>query len=304
MKAHAAALLLVAWLPIVACDAAATDDARNGLAPTAATAGARTTDIPPPSTREIVRAGWGGTERGRYDAARSVYVERDTALPEVTETGVWHRLAFTSGDRRYVTGLTAARTTAADTGEPPAPVSLGQATFVLEGGRWQAVDGGFVGQLAVNASGNPAAIDRDQSRVPSPHALSDGRMLFAIRLTDFAQGTRLERHAVLLFDPRGMARAKTRRTPEYPNGSWSLVAMLPTGSDNAAACDGGAVMPCAADSATLRFGPSGNGLPDIRVQRAGSEIVGPGKVRRLGPGDTTTYRFDPTQGDYVPRRER
>jgi len=127
-------------------------------------------------------------------------------------------------------------------------------------------------------------------------------MLFTIRLSDFAQGTSLQSHAVLLFDPRGMTRGEARNR-DYPNGGWSLIALLPAGSDNAAACDGGAVMTCAADRGTIHFEATGAVLPDIRVQRAGTEIIAPGKVRQLGPSNTVLYRYDAARDEYVRRRE-
>lgn len=308
MKPYAAPLIVTALLTTAACNATPASEKANEHAQAAATAPAATSpdtqsaDIPPPSAREILRAGWDGTERGSYDAQRNVFVERDTATQEVLETGLWHQLSFTSGDRRYFTGLTSAiQVAGAETGEPSSPVSLGQATFVAEGDRWRPVDSGFVGNLDVNATGNPAAIDPDQSRVPPPHVLPDGRTLFAIRMKDFAQGISLQSHAVLLFDPRGVAPGNARKSG-YPNGGWSLVAMIPTGSDNAAACADGAVMPCAADSGTLRFEPSGTDLPEIRVQRVGSEAIAPGKVRQLGADDTLVYRFDRAQSEYALRQ--
>ncbi|MFV0625417.1 hypothetical protein ACBY01_15590 [Sphingomonas sp. ac-8] len=309
MNTHMAALV-VASLTMAACNAAPADGERMEGANAAAAASATTapqtppSDVPVPSARDILRASFGGTERGRYDAQKSAFVEQDEATPEVLWTEVWHRLTFTSGGKRYFTGLTsAAQADAEGTSGQPVSIALGQATFVLENGQWRAVDSGFVGQLNVNASGNPARIDTDQSRVPSPHVLADGRVVFAIRMTDFAQGTSLQSHAVLLFDPRGMAPVGASK-PGYPNGGWSLVGILPTGSDNDAACEGGAVLTCAADSGTLRFEPSGTGLPDIRVQRTGTEIVAPGKVRQLGPDDTQLYRYDRAEAEYVVQRAR
>ncbi|MDJ0275898.1 hypothetical protein QLH51_03660 [Sphingomonas sp. 2R-10] len=308
MKTHAAALVLAASLTTTACDAAPAGGKKDGrpqaMAPTS-TSPARplATDAPPPTARDILRAGWDGAENGRYDADRKVYVDSEPG-DGTNETGVWHRLPFTSGGRSYFTGFTAmTQVEAAEAHGARKPVSLGQATFVLEDGRWRAVDSGFVGELAVNASGNPARIDMDQSGLPPPHRVEDGRMLFALRLSDFAQGTTLGSHAVLLFDPRGMKRSEARKR-DYPNGGWSLVAVLPTGSDNAAACDGGAVMTCAADRGTIRFEAAGTDLPDIRVRRAGTEIVAPGKVRHLGPDNTVLYRYDTARDEYVVRRER
>ncbi|MEO6517995.1 MAG: hypothetical protein ABIO17_03245, partial [Pseudoxanthomonas sp.] len=93
--------------------------------------------------------------------------------------------------------------------------------------------------------------------------------------------------------PRELTRTDEQR--------WVYVGNVVVGADNGAACDEeeGAKIVCAKSAGTLSFVPQPQGdFPLLRVARSGTEIVEGGKIRTLGPADTTEYRYDAATKQY------
>lgn len=209
----------------------------------------------------------------------------------------WYGHAFQVRGRQYFTGF-ATRSE----GEPgpdsetglmePGHVAIGQATFTPfadEDKPWMQLDSdGFVGEFGANDQGDPV----DTARKAESHETADGRLVLAVPTRRFAGGVATASYAVFLFDPDNKDALPFRR--------WGYLGSITTGSDNAAACEDGAVSPCASSSGTLTFGEAdASGLPVLQVAQAGTTIAGPGDVHTLGAGDALRYTFDAKAGRYV-----
>ncbi len=222
--------------------------------------------------------------------------ENDGMEGEAT-VSYWFGYEFTLKGKHYFTGF-ATRSDGpegpdAETGvEVPGQVALAQATFVRTGDAgkpaWSTPDtDGYIGEFGGNDQ--PDAVD--STRKPQSQEIADGRLLLAIPTNSFAQGVANSTYALFLFDPAGV--------DALPFRQWGYLGTVAAGVDNAAACDDGKVMPCAASTGTLSFQlPGQAGLPEVRIALAGKEISGPGKVRDLGAQDALSYVFDATAGSY------
>lgn len=210
----------------------------------------------------------------------------------------WTGHAFDFKGRHYYTGFankTEGQEPDGDAGMmEPGHVAISQATFVREDKAgepgWTPVDtDGYVGEFG----SNDRADEIDDSRKPQSHASEDGRMLLAIPTRRFMNGIASASYALFVFDPDNVDQLEHR--------SWGYLGSVAAGEDNAAACDGGAVMPCAASAGTLSFlAETDAGLPRLQVALSGEAIAGPGEVRPLGPADALTYAFDANTGTYGP----
>lgn len=293
---HAAAMGTMLTLLLGACGAPTAGD--DGAATAAGASEAqgpdpqqRTESAAPaaPSADEVLQAIYriGGQGRASYDAG------------DGSEVAYWTGHAFELGGKRYFAGF--AYMTPESFGadgenavtEREDAVAISQATYTLsgEGGApaWTlAATDGYVGEFGRN--GQAEAVD--ETRSAEQHATRDGRLLLAVPTTGFANGVALRAYALLVFDPDGVALPRER--------PWRYAGSVPAGEDNAAACDGGAVMPCVASTGTLAFLPDDGGLPAVQVRFSGTTIASPGRTRALGEGDVRTYQYDRDAERYVP----
>lgn len=212
----------------------------------------------------------------------------------------WYGHAFDFKGRHYFTGF--ANSTEGEEGPDaeaglmtPGSVAISQATLVQveEAGKpaWSQVDtDGYVGEFGSNDQADRI----DATREVQSHETADGRLLLAIPTGRFATGVKTASYALFLFDPDNVDQLKYR--------TWGYLGTIAAGSDNAAACDEGAVMPCAASTGTLSFDSSSGtaGLPKLKVMLSGRAVSAPGEVRTLGATDALTYDFDANAGSYAP----
>lgn len=212
----------------------------------------------------------------------------------------WYGHEFDFKGKHYFTGF--ASKSEGDEGpdgdagmmQEPGHVAISQATFtrVEKDGKqaWSKPDtDGYVGEFGKNAQPE----DIDASRKVQSHETQDGRYLLAIPTRDFTNGVATEMFALFLFDPDNVDPLRFR--------AWGYLGSIAAGSENSAACDGGAVMACASSTGVLSFGPEADaGLPRLKVALTGETVAGPGQVRALGDQDAIAYRFDANSGRYTP----
>lgn len=248
------------------------------------------TDLRPPSADSVLYTIY------RHDGDGAVTYQLDSGAT----VAYWLGHAFELKGKQYFTGFT---TKTADAEGPegddagmmePGAVALGQATFtrVKQGERevWSNPDtDGFIGQFGSNDQPDPV----DTARKVQSQTTQDGRLLLAVPTRSFANGEEARSFAILLFDPDSV--------DALPYRSWGYLGSVAAGSDNSAACDGGAVMTCASSQGALSFeAADAGGLPAVKVALSGKAVAGPGTLRDLGPADAVTYRFDAKAGRYQP----
>ncbi len=210
----------------------------------------------------------------------------------------WFGHAFELDGTRYFTGFAwDTREKYGKPGEddvgPETQVNLAEATFTLTGSSperpWQ-----FRGME--HTIGQFGAYERpenvDTRRKPLEYRTPAGKLLLAVPTEGFENGVNFEGYALFVFNigPRD----------ELKDNVWTYVGSLLTGDDNAAACDGGEVMPCATRSGKLGFAAqAGSDMPRLTVTPSGTMITGPGKTRQLGAADTVTYVYDAAKKKYA-----
>lgn len=292
----ASTLLAALVLAATACTPRADDTTADAAAPAAAVAaGAQDKDqgmtaLKPPSADSVLYFIY----QRDGDGARSYEIDGGRIV------SYWLGHAFDFKGRHYFTGF--ANSTAGDGGEEaddglmaPGRVAISQATLVQvdDGGQpaWSRPDtDGYVGEFGTNDHADAV----DATREVQSHETADGRLLLAVPTKQFESGVAITSYALFVFDPDNVDQLKHR--------SWGYLGTIVAGTDNAAACDGGAVMPCAASTGTLTFEDAGGkaGLPTLKIVPAGQASAGPGEVRTLGPADALTYDFDANAGSYAP----
>ncbi len=295
MKHSKTTMAVLLALALAACS----QQGSTGTAQTPAAAGAPTvaeqskdagmTDLKPPSADSVLYVIY------QRDGDGAVSYEIDGGAM----VSYWYGYPFDLKGRHYFTGF--ATSTAGEDSEDgeggmmePGHVAIAQATFVKaeDAGKptWSQVDtDGYVGEFGQNDQ--PDAID--DTRKPQSQETADGRLLLALPTRRFDDGVAQASYAMFLFDPDNVDDLSFRK--------WGYLGSVLAGSDNAAACDEGKVMPCAASTGTLSFeAPGQGGLPNVKIALAGKEISAPGKTRDLGAEDALTYRFDTKEGRYLP----
>ncbi|CAB3655281.1 hypothetical protein LMG26690_00269 [Achromobacter animicus] len=133
----------------------------------------------------------------------------------------------------------------------------------------------------------------DTQRKPLEYRTASGKLLLAVPTETFENGITISGYALLVFTP------PEKRQDETGN-VWSYVGNVIAGEDNGPACADGDVMPCTRSEGELVFSANATAdLPRVTVQFSGNTISGPGKTRKLGPGDAVIYAYDATRKQYV-----
>ncbi len=133
----------------------------------------------------------------------------------------------------------------------------------------------------------------DTQRKPLEYRTASGKLLLAVPTETFENGITISGYALLVFTP------PEKRQDETGN-VWSYVGNVIAGEDNGPACADGDVMPCTRSEGELVFSATATAdLPRVTVQFSGNTISGPGKTRKLGPGDAVIYAYDATRKQYV-----
>lgn len=209
----------------------------------------------------------------------------------------WYGHEFDVAGRHFFTGFVwntrdAEARKGEDVAAPDVQVKIAQATFErTHPGKTPAYSFYAVERKTGQFGGREKPPEVDPSRKPLEFHTQDNRMVLAVPTRTFENGVALDGYATFLFT--------LKKEFELHEWLWAYTGSVQTGEDNAAACDGGAVMPCASSTGTLSFVADAGGLPQIRVVPAGTTIAGPGKTRALGAADAQTYRFDEKTRKYV-----
>nr|WP_246282775.1 hypothetical protein [Achromobacter animicus] len=133
----------------------------------------------------------------------------------------------------------------------------------------------------------------DTQRKPLEYRTASGKLLLAVPTETFENGITISGYALLVFTP------PEKRQDETGN-VWAYVGNVIAGEDNGPACADGDVMPCTRSEGELVFSATATAdLPRVTVQFSGNTISGPGKTRKLGPGDAVIYAYDATRKQYV-----
>lgn len=133
----------------------------------------------------------------------------------------------------------------------------------------------------------------DTQRKPLEYRTASGQLLLAVPTETFENGITISGYALLVFTP------PEKRQDETGN-VWAYVGNVIAGEDNGPACADGDVMPCTRSEGELVFSANATAdLPRVTVQFSGNTISGPGKTRKLGPGDAVIYAYDATRKQYV-----
>lgn len=211
----------------------------------------------------------------------------------------WFGHAFELAGTRYYTGFAWNTPNkygkpGEDEAGPTTQVTLTEATFTLTGTTpnrpW--VFKGMERDIgSIGAYGTAAQIDG--KRKPVEYRTPAGKLLLAVPTTSVDAGSSIDGYALLLFNPHYEQEKDDDRV-------WAFVGSVVTGEDNAAACDGGAVMPCIGSDGVLAFSAApGSDLPRINIQRSGTTFSGPDQTRPLGEADTAHYAYDPATRAYA-----
>jgi len=209
----------------------------------------------------------------------------------------WFGHAFDLDGTRYFTGFI--WNTRATYGKPieeagpDTQVNLSEVTFTLTGSSperpWKFRGLEFtIGEFG--AYERPENVDT--RRKPLEYRTPAGKLVLAVPTEGFENGVSFEGYALFVFNigPRD----------EVKDNVWTYVGSILTGDDNATACDGGDVMPCATRSGKLGFAAqTGSDMPRLTVTPSGTMITGPGKTRQLGAADTVTYVYDAATKKYA-----
>lgn len=215
----------------------------------------------------------------------------------------WYGYRFDLGGKHYYTGFANAgpgkygKSEEENYPDPAVGVSISQATYVLDDAGGKPAWGLFhAQQWAGDFGGNEKADTLDPKRKPQRTETKDGHLLLALPTTRFADGLSSAGFAVFSFDPN------KNDMGDYKG--WVYLGTVATGEDNSAACDDEGNMKCASSTGTLSFEPGSGSMPSLRVAMRGTAIVGPGKVRSLGPADGVTYTYDAAKHQYTPPLDR
>ncbi len=209
----------------------------------------------------------------------------------------WFGHAFDLDGTRYFTGFVwDTRDTYGkplDEAGPDTQVNLAEATFTLNGSsperpwKFRGVEY-TIGKFG--AYEKPENVD--PRRKPLEYRTPAGKLVLAVPTQGFETGVSFEGYALFVFN--------IGQRDEAKDNVWSYVGSILTGDDNSAACDEGAVMPCAARSGKLDFvAQSGSDLPRLTVTPSGTMITGPDKTRKLSAADTVTYVYDTASKQYA-----
>jgi len=133
----------------------------------------------------------------------------------------------------------------------------------------------------------------DTQRKPLEYRTASGKLMLAVPTETFDNGITISGYTLLVFTP------PEKRQDEMGN-VWAYVGNVIAGEDNGPACADGDVMPCTRSDGELVFSATGTAdLPRVTVQFTGNTISGPGKTRKLGPGDAVIYAYDTARKQYV-----
>lgn len=215
-------------------------------------------------------------------------------LDDGLRVSYWYGHQFDFQGKHYFSGFAYSTEPTGDDGNEPGPeskVTLASASFALSK-PGTAKPWSFVGSEQFNGEfgsfGNPESADEKREAIG--HDAGD-RYLLAVPVQSLQSGSALSGYVVLRFIPGELE--------DVEDHHWLYLGTLWTGEDNAAACDGGEVMPCISNSGSLAFEKGSGAMPDIVVSMQGTTIESPGKTRELGPQDRTVYRYDAEKEAYV-----
>ncbi|MFJ1299073.1 hypothetical protein ACILG0_03845 [Pseudomonadota bacterium AL_CKDN230030165-1A_HGKHYDSX7] len=236
-----------------------------------------------------------------FTAIHNIPEKDDNAESVELEDGVistyWYGHEFDVAGRHFFTGFVwntrdAEARKGEDIAAPDVQVKIAQATFErTHPGKTPAYSFYAVERKTGRFGGREKPPEVDTTRKALEFHTQDNRMVLAVPTRTFENGITIDGYATFLFTLK-----KEFALREW---LWAYTGAIQTGEDNAAACDGGAVMPCASSKGELSFVPGQGGLPQIQVKASGTTIEGPGKTRALGAADAQTYVFDEKTRMYV-----
>lgn len=177
---------------------------------------------------------------------------------------------------------------------PMTTVNLAEATFIRDPA---APEGPWTFRGMEPTIGEFGAYERppevDTQRKPLEYRTASGKLMLAVPTETFENGITISGYTLLVFTP------PEKRQDETGN-VWAYVGNVIAGEDNGPACADGDVMPCTRSEGELVFSATATAdLPRVTVQFTGNTISGPGKTRKLGPGDAVIYAYDATRKQYV-----
>lgn len=312
-NAAAAALLVAAITAAFAAmsptpgNAAQEKAAPAAAAPAAAAPAATTPAAVTPSANVPAPAASTAAQLATPDAAAVLYAIHQVDSKGAPSANVangsiatyWFGHAFELEGTPYYTGFvweTAERygKPGEDDVGPMTPVNLAEATFIRDPAApespWK-----FRGMEAT--IGEFGAYERppevDTRRKPLEYRTASGKLMLAVPTETFDNGITISGYTLLVFTP------PDKRKDETDN-VWTYVGDVIAGEDNGPACADGDVMPCTRSDGELVFSANATAdLPRVTVQFTGNTISGPGKTRKLGPGDAVIYAYDATRKQYV-----
>ena len=236
-----------------------------------------------------------------FTAIHNIPEKDDNAESVELENGVistyWYGHEFDVAGRHFFTGFVwntrdAEARKGEDVAAPDVQVRIAQATFErTHPGKTPAYSFYAVERKTGQFGGREKPPEVDTARKALEFHTADNRMVLAVPTRTFENGITIDGYATFLFTLK-----KEFALHEW---LWAYTGSIQTGEDNSAACDGGAVMPCANGKGELSFVPGQGGLPQIQVKLSGTTIEGPGKTRTLGAADATTYVFNEKTRMYV-----
>lgn len=238
----------------------------------------------------------------RKQIVRDIYLDKGAGklsggpdtfdLGDGREAAWWHGHSLEFGGASYI----AAFIYLARGGESPDGAedraSVAQATYKMGDAGWKLIDSdGHIGSFALGQISERAADVDTGTRDVVQHETADGRLLLAVPVRTFAYGIERLEYELFLFDPR--------KIDPIRNGLWAALGPVDAGGNNAADCDEESRRACWAMTGTLSFVPRRSGLPDVKITYDGRRLEGPGRLRKLGPDDHMSYRYDADERGYV-----
>lgn len=209
----------------------------------------------------------------------------------------WYGYRVEIGGKTYYTGLvwnTPERygKPGEDEAGPGDTVNLAETTFVLthpgQKPAWTWLGSEFsIGEFG--AYKKPEEIDTE--RKPIEHRTAGGRVIVGVPVSSFENGFTLKGYSMFVFNPN-------RDPDNIEEHVWTYLGRVATDEENAAACDGGAVMPCIARTGEVGFVTGPAEMPQVVVKFKGTTIEGPGKTRELGAADNAVYQFNRKKQSY------
>lgn len=238
----------------------------------------------------------------RSQIMRDIYLEDGAGKPSggpVTfdlgdgrEAVWWYGHGFDFGDADYITAFVYLARGGSDPDGDGDLASVAQATYRFGDTGWELIDSdGHIGGFVLGRINERAAEVDTGPREIVRHETADGRLLLAVPVRTFAYGVEQLEYELFLFDPM--------KVDPIRNGLWAALGPVHAGENNAADCGEEFGRACWGMTASLSFISRPDGLPDVQLSYEGNRLEGPDHIRKLGPDDFISYRYDPDERGYV-----